>query len=107
MLCYQVTAQFVFHEEPLGSHKAGIGFCSSKKQKVKAFLILPGLPFGHGLKYSRFFRTEQEVEQYVCLLPSYGLQKSHYFQPRLSRWSSFIVSGGFKCVQLTSAPFRA
>jgi hypothetical protein len=39
-----------------------------KKQKVQAFLVLSGLPFGSGLKYRRFFKTKQEAAQYVSYL---------------------------------------
>jgi hypothetical protein len=63
MLCYQVTAQFTFHQ-----HRPALVSTHIKKQKVKAFLVLSGLPFGHGLKYSRFFHTKKEAVQYVCYL---------------------------------------
>jgi hypothetical protein len=63
MLCYQVLAQFTFHQ-----HKPALVSTHVKKQKAKAFLVLSGLPFGHGLKYRRFFRTKKEAEQYVSHL---------------------------------------
>jgi hypothetical protein len=63
MLCYQVTAQFTFHQ-----HRPALVFTHVKKQKAKAFLVLSGLPFGHGLKYSRFFRTKKEAARYVSYL---------------------------------------
>jgi hypothetical protein len=63
MLCYQVTAQFTFHQ-----HKPALVSTHVKKQNVKAFLVLSGLPFGHGLKYRRFFRTKKEAARYVAYL---------------------------------------
>jgi hypothetical protein len=63
MVCYQVTAQFVFHQ-----HRPALLSTHVKKQKAKAFLVLSGLPFGHGLKYSRFFHTKKEAVQYVSYL---------------------------------------
>ncbi|GHV38313.1 hypothetical protein AGMMS49546_08530 [Spirochaetia bacterium] len=63
MVCYQVTAQFAFCQ-----HKPVLVSTSTKKQKAKAFLVLSGLPFGHGLKYSRFFETEKEAFGYVAYL---------------------------------------
>jgi hypothetical protein len=55
MLCYQVTAQFAFYQ-----HRPALVSTHIKKQKAKAFLVLSGLPFGHGLKYSRFFHTKKK-----------------------------------------------
>jgi hypothetical protein len=63
MLCYQVTAQFTFHH-----HRPALVSTQIKKQKVKAFLVLSGLPFGHGLKVSRFFKTKKEASDYVSHL---------------------------------------
>jgi hypothetical protein len=63
MICYQVTTQFIFCH-----HKPVLVSTSTKKQKIKSFLILSGLPFGHGLKYSRFFETKKEALGYVAYL---------------------------------------
>jgi hypothetical protein len=63
MVCYQVLAQFTFHQ-----HKPALVFTHIKKQKAKAFLVLSGLPFGHGLTYRRFFRTKKEAARYVAYL---------------------------------------
>jgi hypothetical protein len=63
MLCYQVTAQFTFHQ-----HRPALVSTHVKKQKAKAFLVLSGLPLGHGLKYSRSFRTKKEAARYVSYL---------------------------------------
>jgi hypothetical protein len=63
MFCFQVTAQFTFYQ-----HKSVLVSTHIKKQKAKAFLVLSGLPFGHGLKYSRFFSTEKEASGYVVYL---------------------------------------
>ncbi|AEF81096.1 hypothetical protein [Leadbettera azotonutricia] len=63
MVCYQVTAQFVFFQ-----HKPLLASTSTKKQEAKAFLVLSGLPFGHALKYSRFFHTQKEAANYVSYL---------------------------------------
>jgi hypothetical protein len=63
MVCYQVTARFTFHQR-----KPALVSTHIKKQKAKAFLVLSGLPFGHGLKYSRFFHTKKEAAQYVAYL---------------------------------------
>jgi hypothetical protein len=63
MVCFQVTAQFTFHQ-----HKPTLVSAHVKKQKAKAFLVLSGLPFGSGLKYRRFFRTRKEAAWYVSYL---------------------------------------
>jgi hypothetical protein len=63
MLCYQVTAQFTFYQR-----KPALVFTYIKKQKAKAFLVMSALPFGHGLKYSRFFHTKKEAARYVSHL---------------------------------------
>jgi hypothetical protein len=63
MLCYQVSTQFTFHH-----HKPALVSTHIKKQNAKPFLVLSGLPFGSGLKYSRFFKTEKEAAQYVSYL---------------------------------------
>jgi hypothetical protein len=68
MLCYQVVVQYAFIKEPSGSHKAVLVSTHIKKQNAKAFLVLSGLPFGHGLKHSRFFETEKEAEMFVSYL---------------------------------------
>jgi hypothetical protein len=68
MVCYQVTAQFTFHEEPLGSHKPALVSTHIKKQNAKAFLVLSCLPFGSGLKVRRFFKTKKEAARYVAHL---------------------------------------
>jgi hypothetical protein len=70
MLCYQVTVQFTFHQ-----HGPTLVSTHVKKQRAKAFLVLSGLPFGHGLKYSRFFKTKKEAAQYVAYLQS--IYKGH------------------------------
>jgi hypothetical protein len=63
MVCYQVLAQFVFHQ-----HRPALVSTHVKKQKAKPFLVLSGLPFGSGLKYRRFFRTKKEAARYVAYL---------------------------------------
>ncbi|GHV92369.1 hypothetical protein AGMMS50268_28720 [Spirochaetia bacterium] len=63
MVCYQVSARFVFQQ-----HKPVLVSVSTKKQEAKSFLVLIGLPFGHGLKYSRFFKTEKAAFGYVAYL---------------------------------------
>jgi hypothetical protein len=63
MICYQVTVQFSF-----SNHKAVLISTAIKEQKAKPFLVLSGLPFGNGLKYRRFYETEQEAENYVSYL---------------------------------------
>jgi hypothetical protein len=56
MVCYQVTAQFAFPEEPLGSHKPVLVSAHIKKQKAKAFLIPPCLAVSN--IYFRKFHNE-------------------------------------------------
>jgi hypothetical protein len=63
MVCYQVSVQYAFIQ-----HKAVPVATHTKKQNVRAFLVRSGLPFGSGLKYRRFFKTEQEAAQYVSYL---------------------------------------
>jgi hypothetical protein len=63
MVCYQVTAQFTFHQ-----HKPALVSTHIKKQTAKTFLVLSGLPFGHGLKHRRFFKTKKEAAHYVSYL---------------------------------------
>jgi hypothetical protein len=63
MVCYQVLAQYAFIQ-----HKPVLVSTHIKKQKAKAFLVCSALPFGHGLKHRRFFRTEQEAARYVSHL---------------------------------------
>jgi hypothetical protein len=47
MVCYQVTVRFIFCQR-----RPALVSTHIKKQKAKAFLVMPGLPFGHGPKYS-------------------------------------------------------
>jgi hypothetical protein len=63
MVCYQVLAQFAFIQ-----HKPVLVSTHTKKQNARAFLVRSGLPFGSGLKYRRFFKTEQEATRYVAYL---------------------------------------
>jgi hypothetical protein len=63
MVCYQVSARFAFQQ-----HKPVLVSVGTKKQEAKAFLVLSRLPFGHGLKYSRFFETEKEALRFVAYL---------------------------------------
>jgi hypothetical protein len=63
MVCYQVLVQFAFC-----NHKAVLVSTHVKKQKAPAFLVLSGLPFGHGLKYRHFFKTKREAVRYVVYL---------------------------------------
>jgi hypothetical protein len=63
MVCYQVLAQFTFHQ-----HKPALVSTHIKKQNAKAFLVHSSLPFGHRLKIRRFFWTEQEAARYVSHL---------------------------------------
>jgi hypothetical protein len=63
MVCYQVTAQFAFHQ-----HKPALVSTHTKKQNARAFLVRSRLPFGHGLKYRRFFKTKKEAARYVSHL---------------------------------------
>jgi hypothetical protein len=68
MACYQVSAQFAFSKEPLSSHKPVLVSTRIEKQKAKAFLILPGLPFDRRLKIRRFFKTKKEAVRYISYL---------------------------------------
>jgi hypothetical protein len=54
MVCYQVLAQFTFHQ-----HKPALVSTHIKKQHARPFLVRSGLPFGSGLKYRRFFKTKK------------------------------------------------
>jgi hypothetical protein len=64
MVCYQVLARFVFCQ-----CKPALVSTNIKKQKnAPAHLVLYGLPFGHGLKYRRFFHTKKEAARYVLYL---------------------------------------
>jgi hypothetical protein len=63
MVCYLVLAQFTFHQ-----HKPALVSMHVKKQNAKSFLVKSGLPFGHGLKYRRFFKTKKETAHYVSFL---------------------------------------
>jgi hypothetical protein len=63
MACYQVLVQYAFIQ-----HKPVLVSTHIKKQTAKAFLVLSGLSFGHGLKHRRFFRTEKEAVLFVSHL---------------------------------------
>jgi hypothetical protein len=63
MVCCQVAAQFTFYQR-----KPALVSTHIKKQNAKPFLVRSRLPFGHGLKNSRFFKTEKEAAQYVSYL---------------------------------------
>jgi hypothetical protein len=63
MVCYQVLAQFAFVR-----HKPALVVTHIKKQHARAFLARSGLPFGHGLKHRRFFRTQKEASGYAAYL---------------------------------------
>jgi hypothetical protein len=63
MVCYQVLAQFAFHQ-----HRPALVSTHVKKQNARPFLVRSGLPFGHCLKYRRFFQTEEEAARYVAYL---------------------------------------
>jgi hypothetical protein len=61
MLCYQVLAQFTFHQ-----HRPALVSMHIKKLNARSFLVCSGLPFGHELKYRRFFQTEEEAARHVA-----------------------------------------
>jgi hypothetical protein len=63
MVCYQVLVQFAFR-----NHKPVLVSASKKRIKAKSFLVTSPLPFGHGLKYRRFFATKKEAVHYVSYL---------------------------------------
>jgi hypothetical protein len=63
MVCYQVLVQYAFIQ-----HKVVLVSTHIKKQNAKAFLVRSGLPFGHGIKHRRFFRTKQEAARFVSYL---------------------------------------
>jgi hypothetical protein len=63
MVCYQVLVRYAFIH-----HKAVLVFTHIKKQNARAFLVRSGLPFGHGLKHRRFFKTKQEAARFVSHL---------------------------------------
>jgi hypothetical protein len=65
MICYQVLAKFAFC-----SHKPVLVSTSLKSLQAPAHLVVSGLPFGHGLKYRRFFATAKEAMQYLAHLYS-------------------------------------
>jgi hypothetical protein len=56
-------AQFAFHQR-----KPVLVSTHIKKQNAKAFLVRSRLPFGHGIKYRRFFKTKKEAARYVSYL---------------------------------------
>jgi hypothetical protein len=61
--CFQVSVQFAF-----SNHKAALVSIRIKQQKAPALLVRANLPFGHGLKYRRFFHSEKEASGYVAYL---------------------------------------
>jgi hypothetical protein len=63
MVCYQVTAQFAFHQ-----HRPVLVATRIKKQNAKAFLARSRLPFGYRLKLRRFFTTKKGAARYVAYL---------------------------------------
>jgi hypothetical protein len=63
MVCYQVLVRYAFIQ-----HKAVLVSTHIKKQHATVFLVRSGLPFGHGLKHRRFFKTEREADRYVSYL---------------------------------------
>jgi type IV secretory pathway VirD2 relaxase len=63
MLCYQVLAQFTFHQ-----HRPALVSTHVKKQNAPPFLVHSRLPFGSVLKQRRFFHTEEEAAWYVVYL---------------------------------------
>jgi hypothetical protein len=63
MVCYQVVVRYAFIQ-----HKAVLVSTHIKKQNARAFLVRSGLPFGSGLKHSRFFKTEKEAVKFVSHL---------------------------------------
>jgi hypothetical protein len=63
MDCYQVTTQYAIIQ-----NKAVLVSIHTKKQEARAFLIQSWLPFGSGLKYSRFFKTKEEASEYVSYI---------------------------------------
>jgi hypothetical protein len=65
MVCYQVLAQFAFR-----NYKTVLVSTRLKRIEAKPFLVTTGLPFGHGLKYRRFFETAKEAVQYLAHLYS-------------------------------------
>jgi hypothetical protein len=64
MLCYQVLAQFTFHQ----CKPALVSTHIKKQQHARPFLVRSRLPFGSGLKYRRFFKTKKEAVRYVAYL---------------------------------------
>jgi hypothetical protein len=63
MVCYQVLAQFTFHQ-----HRPALVSTHVKKQNAKVVLVRSGLPFGSGPKYRRFFHSKKEATRYVSYL---------------------------------------
>jgi hypothetical protein len=61
--CFQVSVRFAF-----SNHKPALVSTHIKQQKAPAFLVNLGLPFGHGLKYRRFFHSEKEASAYAAYL---------------------------------------
>jgi hypothetical protein len=58
---FQVSVQFAFSKQ-----KAALVSTRIKQQKAPAFLVRADLPFGHGLKYRRFFYSEKEALGYIA-----------------------------------------
>jgi hypothetical protein len=63
MVCYQVLVRYAFIQ-----YKPVLVSTHIKKQYARAFLVRSGLPFGSGLKHSRFFHSEKEAARYVSYL---------------------------------------
>jgi hypothetical protein len=61
--CFQVSAQFAY-----SGHKPVLVSITVKQQKAPPFLVGTRLPFGSGLKYRRFFRSEKEASAYAAYL---------------------------------------
>jgi hypothetical protein len=64
MVCYQVSARFVF---ALGK-SALVSAHIKKHHNAAAHLVQSGLLFGSGLKICRFFYTKKEAARYVLYL---------------------------------------
>jgi hypothetical protein len=63
MLCYQVTAQFVFHQ-----HRPVLVSTHIKKQNAKAFLVFPACLSVMVSNTAVFFHTKKEASGYVSRL---------------------------------------
>jgi hypothetical protein len=71
--CFQVSVQFAF-----SNRKATLVSTRIKQQKAPAFLVRAGLPFGHGLKYCRFFHSEKEASDYAAYLKRVHANRNFY-----------------------------